>query len=313
MCIATATVGGIIAGITAAITAATEAVTSAVVAVGTSVGTALGSVGSFLGIGGGASAAGASAAGAGAGGLTGAAGMSTAAEAAQAVTMATLIPTDLGIATYGAIPGAVPIGSTMVSVAPIGVTAAASSVPWGTIGSVGLTALGAGASVAGSVLGTVANMQNNQMQSDMAAYLAAREEVNGVLAARQGEHIDLQANQDRLQLRNKMMQTQGDARASFAARGVVLGSGTPNDYEADIADAYDLDSRNLEYDVAMKKWKYQVEAANHFAQAGIYRNQSSAYQSAKSASLLGGMFGTAGSAMSGIASGLSVSSKLGWI
>ncbi|MBQ9376498.1 MAG: hypothetical protein IJU05_01670 [Schwartzia sp.] len=176
-----------------------------------------------------------------------------------------------------------------------------------------MTALGAGASVAGSVLGTVANMQNNQMQSDLAAWLAAREEVNGVLALRQGEHIDLQANQDRLQLHNKMLQSQGDARASFAARGVALGSGTPNDYEADIADAYDLDSRNLEYDVAMKKWKYKVEAYNHFTQADIYRGQSEAYRSARSASLLSGLFGTAGSAMSGLASGLTVSSKLGWI
>lgn len=307
MCIATATVGGIIAGITAAIAAATEAVTSAVVAVGTSVGSALGSVGSFLGITGGAGAA---------AGTTSATGAVAGASEAAAMAGLTASFTDIGLATGGAVSGAVPIGSVMVPIAPIGVAAgstAASSLPWGAIGSIGLTALGAGASVAGSLLGTVANMQNNQMQSDIAAYLAAREEVNGVLAARQGEHIDIQSNQDRLQLRNKMMQTQGDARASFAARGVVLGSGTPNDYEADIADAYDLDSRNLEYDVAMKKWKYKVEAANHFSQAGIYRNQASAYQSAKSASLLGGLFGTAGSAMSGLSSGLSVSSKLGWI
>lgn len=320
MCIATLSIGSIITGIWSGILAAAEAVSGAVMSAASAIGIGSGAGAAGAGASAGVSAgvsAGAATAGMGAGtGATIAGGGGALATGSVATAGAGLSTELLGYSILGIPMAGGPLGTTVPAyLVPAAASSSfsLSSVPWGTIGGIGLTALGAGASVAGSLVGTVANMQNNAAQQDLMKYLAAQEEVNGILASRQGEHTDLQANQDRLQLHNKMLQTQGDARASFAARGVVLGSGTPNDYEADIADAYDLDSRNLEYDVAMKKWKYKVEAANRFTQAGIYRGQASAYRSAGTASLLGGMFGTAGSALSGLSSGLTVSSKLGWI
>jgi hypothetical protein len=75
---------------------------------------------------------------------------------------------------------------------------------------------------------------------------------------------------------------------------VALGSGTALDYEADIADAYDSDIRNLEYDIASRKWQKQVEAANHSEQESVYLLQKKNAQRSKTTSLLSGIFGSFG-------------------
>ena len=89
-----------------------------------------------------------------------------------------------------------------------------------------------------------------------------------------------------------MMQTKGTGRAQYAAGNVVLGSGTPNDYEADIADAYDLDMRNLDYDIASRSWQSKVQAVSASNQAALYRTQAKAYGQQKTTSLLSGTLGT---------------------
>lgn len=189
-------------------------------------------------------------------------------------------------------------------------TVGTTSVSWGALG---LGTLALGGALAGGVMSTVSGIQNAQMQEEQANYMAAVEEQNRKLALRQAEAIDVQGNQERTSLRNSMLQTKGEARNAYAAGGVVLGSGSSADYEADIADAYDLDSRNLEYDIASRKWKLQVEAANSASQASLYRAQASGYRSSRTTSLLGGLLGTAGNSASALGGAINTSSKLGWI
>lgn len=189
-------------------------------------------------------------------------------------------------------------------------TVGTTSVSWGALG---LGTLALGGAMAGGVMSTVSGIQNAQMQEEQANYMAAVEEQNRKLALRQAEAIDVQGNQERASLRNSMLQTKGEARNAYAAGGVVLGSGSSADYEADIADAYDLDSRNLEYDIASRKWKLQVEAANSASQASLYRAQASGYRSSRTTTLLGGLFSTAGNSANALGSAVDTSSKLGWI
>lgn len=189
-------------------------------------------------------------------------------------------------------------------------TIGTTSVSWGALG---LGTLALGGAVAGGVMSTVSGIQNAQMQEEQAEYMASVEAQNRKLALRQAEAVDVQGNQERASLRNSMLQTKGEARNAYAASGVVLGSGSSADYEADIADAYDLDSRNLEYDIASRKWKLQVEAANSATQASLYRAQASGYRSSRTTSLLGGLLGTAGNSASALGGAISTSSKLGWI
>lgn len=151
-------------------------------------------------------------------------------------------------------------------------------------------------------MGAIAAYQNSKMQEYQAEYMADLEAENARLATRQGEAIDLQGNQERLQLYNSMKQARGTARTSYAAGGVVLGSGSSADYEADIADAYDLDSRNLNYDIASRKWQAQVQAANATNQASLYKAQASSYRATRAVSVLNGAFGDLGTTLSTAAS-----------
>lgn len=180
----------------------------------------------------------------------------------------------------------------------------------GALSAVGID-LAIGAAVAGGVASTVGSVQQAKAQKAQADYQAELERENARIATRQGENLDLQANQERTQLRQRALAQRGDARTAYAASGVVLGSGSVADYEADIADAYDLDSRNLNYDVASKKWKLQVSAADSMSQASLYDAQASAYGQQAKTSLLSGTFGTIGDAIQTGASAYGVASKLG--
>ena len=169
----------------------------------------------------------------------------------------------------------------------------------------------ASAGLVGGIVETVSSVRQAEQAADAAEYQASLEEQNRKLALRQAEATEIQGNQERNQLRLRMLESRGSARNAYAAGGVVLGSGSSADYEADIADAYDLDSRNLEYDIASRKWKLQVEAANHASQASLYRAQAAGYRQSKTTSLLGGIFDTAGSTIQSGVTGALAGYKLG--
>lgn len=137
-------------------------------------------------------------------------------------------------------------------------------------------------------------------------------EANAREAMRHAENIDLQADQERLQLRLKAQQAAGKQRVTTAASGVMLGSGTSNAQAADIASAFDLDMKNLNYDIASRVWQQQMKSAEFQNQANAYKtsarnaNKKIAYIWGKAAlSIAGGWAG--GAAVSAIAPSASVS------
>ena len=246
--------------------------------------------------------------------------IATAASAAAAAATAAVAAVGTAAAAVGSAVagGAAAVGGTLAGAASwtagvLGSTAftiGSASVSWG---AVGLGALAIGGAVAGGITSVVSGIQNAQMQEAQAEYMAQVEAENAKTAARQAEAIDLQGNQERASLRNKMLQTKSEARNAYAAGGVVLGAGSTADYEADVADAYDLDSRNLNYDIKSKKWKLQVSANNSANQSALYRAQAGGYRSQKTTSLLSGTFNAIGNAASAFGGAISASSKLGWI
>lgn len=246
--------------------------------------------------------------------------IATAASAAAAAATAAVAAVGSAAAAVGGAvaSGAAAIGSTVASGAAavwsgLGATAftiGSTSVSWGALG---LGALAVGGAVAGGVTSIVSGVQNAKMQEAQAEYMAEMEAENAKTAARQAEALELQGNQERSQLHGKMLQTKGDARASYAAGGVVLGAGSSADYEADIADAYDLDSRNLNYDIASKKWKLQVQANNAANQSALYKAQAGGYKSQQTTSILSGIFNNIGNTASALGGAVSASDKLGWL
>lgn len=129
------------------------------------------------------------------------------------------------------------------------------------------------AAVASATAQTASIMQ--QKKQDKANARIA--ESNARAAMRHAENIDLQADQERLQLRLKAQQAVGKQRAKTAASGFVLGQGTSNQQVGDLASAFSLDMKNLNYDIASRVWQQKMKSAE-------YQNQANAYKaSAKSA------------------------------
>ena len=155
----------------------------------------------------GGAAAGSATAAVGGAAVGGAAAGSAAAAAAAAVGGATVG----GAAVGGA--AATGLGATAFTIGSI-------SVSWGALG---LGALAVGGAVAGGVTSIVSGVQNVKMQEAQAKYMAEMEAENAKAVARQAEALDLQGNQERAQLHGKMLQTKGEARASYAAGGVAEG------------------------------------------------------------------------------------------
>ena len=239
--------------------------------------------------------------------------IATAASAAAAAATAAVAAVGSAAAAVGGAvaSGAAAIGSTVAG--GLGATAftiGSTSVSWGALG---LGALAVGGAVAGGVTSIVSGVQNVKMQEAQAEYMAEMEAENAKAVARQAEALDLQGNQERAQLHGKMLQTKGEARASYAAGGVVLGAGSSADYEADIADTYDLDSRNLNYDIASRKWKLQVQANNAANQSALYKAQAGGYRSQQATSILSGTFNTVGNTANALGGAISVSDRLGWL
>lgn len=186
----------------------------------------------------------------------------------------------------------------------------AATVTLGTVLADVLVTVAAGAAVAGGVVSTVQGVQQAENQKQQAEYQAEVAEANARLAERQAERIDLQADQRRSALLLDSQQKTGAARAGFAANGVVLGAGTVLDYEADVAQTYDLDLANLNYDVENQKWQAKVQGANNRAQAAAYRSAASAYKQQKTSTAIGGVIGTIGDAASTAVSAVSMGAKM---
>ncbi len=170
----------------------------------------------------------------------------------------------------------------------------------------GMALTGAIAALAGGIVSGIAGKQQADQQADMAKYQADLEQANARNTLIQAENYDMQQDNERRKLQLNMLNRKGEARTSYAAGGVVLGSGSSADYEADIMDAYDLDSKNLDYDIANKKWQMQVQAANHQDQANLYRAQAKGYKKSGTVSLISGVFSGLGNSADGFGKAFSL-------
>lgn len=209
------------------------------------------------------------------------------------------------------------LGSALgISAISTGVTAGSigAAVGGGTLAGLGVMAaetIGVGATIAGGIASTIGGIQQQQAIAAQAEFQAKVEDENAKIAAQSSEANKLQANQKRLALLNQMQQMQGHIRSDFAGRGVVLGSGTPNDFEADLADSYDMDRRNLEYDVASRSWQYKVQETGHRQQADLYRAQAKGARALIPGVAAGGLLSTVGNLANSALSSFSLGTELG--
>ena len=180
------------------------------------------------------------------------------------------------------------------------------------VGALAAETIGAAATIGGGIASTIGGIQQQKAIAAQADFQAEVAEQNAKMAGQSAETNELQANQKRLALYNRMQQMQGNMRADFAGRGVVLGSGTPADYDADLADSYDLDKRNLNYDTATRTWQYRVEEASNRQQADLYRAQAKGARSLIPGVAAGGLLSTAGGLINSAMGSFSLGTELGF-
>lgn len=145
---------------------------------------------------------------------------------------------------------------------------------------------------AAGTVSAVASAQQSKTQKKVAEFQEDVARNNAEMANRHANNIERQADQRRMALRRNMLQQQGNARAEYASQGVVLGSGVVLDYEADIANAYDLDLRNLNYDVASQAWQTRVEGTGQMNQSKLHAVEAKAYKQQRIYGLLGSLLST---------------------
>ena len=154
--------------------------------------------------------------------------------------------------------------------------------------------------LAGGIISTMGAVRQAEEEQAVAEFYAAQEAENARLARREAENIKIMGEQEQADLRNKMLVNRSQARSQIAANGVVLGEGSVLDYEADIADAYDLDARNLEYDIESRSWQKKVAASNSAGQSMQYSLQAAAAERKKTTSLWSGIFNTGAATAQGL-------------
>lgn len=200
------------------------------------------------------------------------------------------------------------VGALVPSLTVAGAVSSTAAAVGGTLGLVG-----AEVGLAAGIAGTVTGIQQGEQQRAQSEFMAQQERQNALLAEQQAQDIEEQGNLEFQNLQKKMLATRSTGRTAYASNNVILGSGTVLDYEADIADAYDLDRRNLDYDIKSKSWQKRVEAVNYRNQAAMYDAQADAYKAQRVPSLLTGMFNTVSGSMSGATAGakLDKNDKLG--
>lgn len=150
--------------------------------------------------------------------------------------------------------------------------------------------------IVGGILGAVAQRRQIEAQEEQANFYAQQNAENARLARREAEAIGIMAEQEEQALFRRAAAQKAAARTGYAAQGVVLGTGTSLDYEADVADAYSADSLNLRYDIESRKWQKRVEAVNYSDQSRMFSHQANVLASSKTPSLISGVFSTIGAA-----------------
>ena len=147
-----------------------------------------------------------------------------------------------------------------------------------TVAGITMTAAMANTLITGAALAAVAGtaaVAGSYAQKQSASYNKRIAEVNAKAAQDYAKSIEAQGEWKHRKLATESLLEFGKARTGYAAAGVALGAGTPNDYEADIADAYELDSRQLDFDIQSQKYQALMQGADYYNQSKLHGMEAS--------------------------------------
>ena len=162
-----------------------------------------------------------------------------------------------------------------------------------------------------------AKMQKKQAdaQANRLDYEAKLNERNAKIVDMQQVQIADKAKKDKISLSQQISLLRGQGKSSFGASGVVLGTGSPLDWEVGIDKAEQYDRDIIDYNAAWDSWSLTNKAAGYRTQAGINSSEAESTRSFGKANYKSATQGATVGLLSGIGSsvagGFGTYAKLG--
>jgi hypothetical protein len=155
-----------------------------------------------------------------------------------------------------------------------------------------------------------AKMQKDASKAQAAQldYRASLEERNAQMVEMEKVAVDERARQEKDKLSNRIKLIRGTGRAGYAGSGVVLGVGSPNDWEVDLGNTEAYDRDIIDYNAAWDNWSITNKAEGYRSQAKLTRYESGSvlafgkaqYKSSTNAANYGLLAGIGNAAVSGL-------------
>ena len=219
--------------------------------------------------------------------IAGAVAWAASAAASTAAAVGSAVGIGAGAVAGGGIGAGAGVGAG--AVAGVGTFLGLTAGGWGSVASLGLGLAGTAISTGTSMY---AQYQQGAAQAQMYDYQNALAEQNAQIAAMQQQNAANKAEIEKEELRRKVHLMRGEGRSNYAAGNVVLGEGSPVDWEVDIRQQEEYQRDKIDYNTRLQKWGYGVQGSNAMAQAGMY-------SAAASNSRRAGLLGATGSLISG--------------
>lgn len=138
--------------------------------------------------------------------------------------------------------------------------------------------------IASSLFSAYGTYQQGQAAAATQKYQARVAENNAVAARQQKEAVTAKEGMEKDRLRRQYAKERATGRVGYAASGVVLGTGSPLDWELSLSDQEVEDMGMLTYQADLERHALESEARGQTAQAGMY---SAAARDSKRAGVIG--------------------------
>ena len=113
--------------------------------------------------------------------------------------------------------------------------------------------------------------QQGKAARNAARYNAQVAENNAKITEYQKADVARQAEDKKLEIRQYQAKLKAQGRTGYAAGNVALGSGSPADFEANIAELAEQDIMDTEYNKKQNIWGLNIEKQNYYSQANLLR------------------------------------------
>lgn len=138
-----------------------------------------------------------------------------------------------------------------------------------------IAAAGLASSLMGSVSNATAKQQAAAAQAEMYNAQSRIAENNADISRQQSEQVLAQAQDEKDELSKKVNSMTAMGRTNYAAGNVLLGSGSPANWEDSVAAEAAEDQTQIDYNASLKQWAYNNQANQYDAQSSIYNNSAS--------------------------------------